>query len=71
MIEEAVNRLPAGIYRVYWQGGGRSVASIFFDAKGRHWIAPANWVAPIELMCYRMRIEHVELVESAFQECDG
>lgn len=41
-----LDRPPLGVYRVIWVDGSSSVASIYMDAKGDRWLAPANWTAP-------------------------
>lgn len=38
------NDCPLGLYRVYWESGGSSLAAIGFDSKGDRWIAPTNWL---------------------------
>jgi hypothetical protein len=40
-----LDKLPIGIYRVYWQSGGSSLASVGMDYTGKRWIAPTNWTA--------------------------
>jgi hypothetical protein len=40
-----LDKLPLGIYRVYWQSGGSSLASVGMDYAGKRWIAPTNWTA--------------------------
>jgi len=39
------NDCPLGLYRVYWESGGSSLAAIGFDSKGDRWIAPTNWLS--------------------------
>lgn len=34
-----------GVYRLYWNDGGFSLASVGGDAKGRLWFAPCNWIS--------------------------
>lgn len=43
MTEDQVQQLPLGVYRIYWVGGGTSVASVGQLHNGARWIAPANW----------------------------
>lgn len=43
---EEVDRLPHGVYRLFWkesQGGGTSLASVGSTYTGRRWMAPVNW----------------------------
>jgi len=35
-----------GLYRVYWDTGGSSLAAIGVTYNGGRWLAPINWVAP-------------------------
>lgn len=35
-----------GVYRVYWDEGGSSVAAIGVKHDGGLWLAPSNWLAP-------------------------
>ena len=32
-----------GLYKIYWESGGYSFASIGMTHSGRRWIAPSNW----------------------------
>lgn len=34
-----------GLYRVYWEEGGTSLAAIGCDSKGNFWVAPTNWIS--------------------------
>ena len=34
-----------GLYKIYWNSGGHSVASVGYDACGNRWFAPTNWVS--------------------------
>ena len=47
MTEDQVRQLPLGLYRVYWLSGGMSVAAVGMDSAGNHWLAPTNWVDPL------------------------
>ena len=38
--------LQPGIYRIYWNDGGMSVAAIGVDEFGKNWVAPTNWLRP-------------------------
>ncbi len=46
MTRDEVMVLPLGLYRVWWETGGSSLASIGQGPDGTRWIAPTNWVAP-------------------------
>jgi hypothetical protein len=43
LTKEEANKLPLGVYRLYWKGGGYSLASIGQLDDGTHWFAPSNW----------------------------
>ena len=43
MTKREFKKLWPGIYRVWWKGGGTSVAAIGKLHNGDAWIAPANW----------------------------
>lgn len=40
---EDVNALSLGLYRIYWYGGGSSLAAVGQDGHGCRWLAPINW----------------------------
>lgn len=35
--------LKHGIYEIYWNSGGSSLAAVGYDSNGNNWIAPCNW----------------------------
>lgn len=35
-----------GLYRVFWDTGGSSLAAVGVTYNGGRWLAPINWVAP-------------------------
>lgn len=35
--------LTHGVYKIYWKGGGKSLASIGYTYDGTNWFAPCNW----------------------------
>lgn len=35
-----------GLYRIWWDSGGSSLAAVGVTADGKRWLAPINWVAP-------------------------
>lgn len=39
--------LKPGIYLIYWQTGGHSIAAVGVMADGCNWIAPTNWIEPV------------------------
>jgi len=41
-------KIKPGLYRLYWREGGHSLASIGVDASGKLWVAPVNWLSPIQ-----------------------
>lgn len=69
MTVEEANSLPVGVYRLYWDGGGSSVASVGCDARGKRWYAPANWVT-VPWFDWS-KVASVEMIERAFSNCDG
>ena len=38
------DKLPLGIYYIYWREGGRSLASVGQCYDGTRWMAPINWI---------------------------
>lgn len=45
MTERDARKLPAGLYKLHWDGGGGvSLASVGRDHDGNVWMAPANWL---------------------------
>jgi hypothetical protein len=59
-------KLQPGLYRIYWHQGGLSVAAIGVDRHGKNWIAPTNWVCPMEVIDDPSKYDvwgHVERVE--------
>lgn len=53
--------LDPGIYQIQWSPirGGSSVASIYIDTKGDHWIAPSNWTSPDKLKYWATQIKYI------------
>jgi len=39
------DKLPSGLYKIYWNSGGSSLASVGRDAAGEVWLCPCNWVS--------------------------
>ena len=37
---------PPGLYRIYWNTGGFSLAAVGMTSDGGRWIAPTNWISP-------------------------
>lgn len=35
-----------GLYRIWWDEGGSSLAAVGVTSDGKRWLAPINWVAP-------------------------
>jgi len=44
MTREAVQKLPLGVYRIFWKSGGSSLAAVGNDYAGKRWFAPVNWI---------------------------
>ncbi len=40
-----VQKLPHGVYRLFWKSGGSSLASVGSMPDGRRWMAPTNWIS--------------------------
>jgi hypothetical protein len=56
-----------GLYRLYWNSGGFSLASVGGLHNGTRWFAPANWTSPDPggvVCCDWDKIERAELVEA-------
>lgn len=47
MTQAELNAVPLGLYRVFWQSGGSSLASVGMDYEGKRWVAPTNWTAKV------------------------
>lgn len=45
MTEDEVSNLRSGIYQIFWDSGGYSLASVGVTRTGGKWLAPINWVA--------------------------
>lgn len=43
-----VSHLKNGIYKLYWQDGGSSIAAVGTLHDGTRWFAPINWTAKCE-----------------------
>ena len=50
MTHKEFHSLKTGLYRVNWKEGGFSYASIVMCHNGNRWLAPTNWVAPVEIV---------------------
>lgn len=48
MTLKELSNLPYGLYRIHWKSGGSSLAAIGGNEDGRKWIAPINWISPLE-----------------------
>lgn len=40
-----VQKLPLGLYRLYWKAGGQSLACVGSLSNGDRWFACANWTS--------------------------
>jgi hypothetical protein len=47
MTRDQSQALDHGIYRLYWDDGGSSLAAVGSDRNGDRWFAPTNWVAGV------------------------
>lgn len=61
MDRRRVQKLPLGVYRVFWKDGGSSVATVGMMADGARWLAPSNWVWPSSTSW--LKVDHVQLIE--------
>ena len=62
-----VKALPVGVYRVNWRQGGSSIAAVGVGPSGDKWLAPLNWVEPVDSDSAArvwIRVESVELMLS-------
>lgn len=71
MTLEQVQQLTEGIYRIHWNGGLHSMATIGIDDNAKTWIAPTNWCQPLlatdpKYLHWITRIDRVELLLEAF-----
>lgn len=46
MTNQQARKLLPGIYRIYWKGGGNSIAAVGVLHSGNRWFAPTNWTSP-------------------------
>ena len=46
MKKAKVQELKHGLYRVFWDDGGSSLAAVGSMPNGDRWISPTNWVSP-------------------------
>ena len=45
-IKEYTKEDPSlGLYQIYWESGGSSLAAIGMDREGNRWMAPTNWTS--------------------------
>lgn len=60
---ENFEKLPHGVYKIYWKGGGSSLASIGSTRNGKRWIAPCNWVNDTVTTDHWDSIKKVKLIK--------
>ncbi len=41
---KTIQGLAHGIYEIYWNEGGSSLASVGYLSNGDNWFAPCNWI---------------------------
>jgi len=65
-------QLPSGLYRIQWRDGETtSLAAVGVTADGERWLAPCNWIAPVDdedsmLLSLAWRdVKAVTLIEAA------
>lgn len=44
MTETKVQKLKPGLYKIFWNEGGYSFASVGNTPDGKAWLAPTNWI---------------------------
>lgn len=44
---EEMLKCPFGLYEIFWESGGSSLASVGNMSNGDRWIAPTNWTGEI------------------------
>ena len=44
MKREDFEKLPHGLYYVWWDSGGCSLAALGSTKSGSRWLAPTNWI---------------------------
>jgi hypothetical protein len=64
MTREEAGRLAPGVYRIWWEEGGSSVASVGILHDGTPWFMPANWTGDgkIQASTDWDDVERVELI---------
>lgn len=67
--------LKHGVYRIFWNTGGKSVASIGYTHDGTNWFAPCNWTSesndkPIVASTDWKDVDRIELIEENDYERD-
>ncbi len=54
-------RESLGLYRVWWRGGGCSMAALGMRSDGSRWLAPTNWIDPsMEEAVWRPKVLRLE-----------
>jgi hypothetical protein len=46
MTKDQSEKLPHGLYRLFWKSGGTSLASVGSLYDGSSWFAATNWTSP-------------------------
>ena len=60
--------LKHGVYKIFWIGGGSSLASIGYTHDGTNWFAPCNWTSkdnnkPMVASTKWQMIDRIEFIE--------
>ncbi len=66
MRRSEADKLRHGVYRLFWKGGGSSVAAVGSLHDGAAWYAPSNWVSATPTGVASTvwnRVERVQLIE--------
>ena len=59
MINSEVKKLRSGLYEIFWDSGGSSLASVGVTRSGWFWMAPINWVTADNEGCSWGQVSHV------------
>lgn len=61
--KETMLDCPHGLYRIFWESGGTSVAAVGGLYDGTRWLAPTNWTTGPECNNPTTTLEeHIDLI---------
>lgn len=61
MTKRQAQKLPDGLYEIYWKRGGMSLAALGHTGDGEMWIAPCNWITGSQIVHWG-NIKHAVLI---------